>query len=51
MEIIEPITSKKTGLNGCVYDFSFDFGPFNTSNIIDIQRRYGHKSGNNRLSF
>ena len=29
---------KKTGLNGCVYDFSIDYRAFDTSNIIDIQK-------------
>ena len=29
---------KKTGLNGCVYDFSVDYGAFDTSNIIDIHK-------------
>ena len=28
--------TKKTGLNECVYDFSFDYRAFDTSNIIDI---------------
>ena len=27
---------KKTGLNGCVYDFSVDYRAFDTNNIIDI---------------
>ena len=26
---------KKTGLNGCVYNFSVDYRPFDTSNIFD----------------
>ena len=29
---------KKTGLNGCVYDFSVDYRAFDTSNIIDIHK-------------
>ena len=29
---------KKTGLNGCVYDFSVDFRDFDTSNITDKQK-------------
>ena len=27
---------KKTGLNGCVYNFSVDYRAFDTRNIIDI---------------
>ena len=26
---------KKTGLNGCMYNFSVDYRAFDTSNIID----------------
>ena len=29
---------KKTGLNGCMYDFSVDYRAFDTSNIIDIHK-------------
>ena len=29
---------KKTGLNGCAYDFSLDYRAFDTSNIIDIKK-------------
>ena len=29
---------KKTGLSGCVYDFSVDYRTFDTSNIIDIHK-------------
>ena len=29
---------KKTGLNGCVYDFSVDYRDFDTSNNIDIHK-------------
>ena len=29
---------KKTGLNGCVYDFCVDYRAFDTSNIIDIHK-------------
>ena len=29
---------KKTGLNGCVYDFAVDYRPFNTTNITDIRK-------------
>ena len=29
---------KKTGLNGCVYNFSVDYRPFDTSNIIDMHK-------------
>ena len=29
---------KKTGLNGCVYDFSACYIAFDTSNIIDIRK-------------
>ena len=29
---------KKTGLNGCVYDFFVDYRAFDTSNTIDIQK-------------
>ena len=29
---------KKTGLNGCVYDFSLDYRAFDTINIIDIHK-------------
>ena len=29
---------KKTGLNGCVYDFSVDYRAFDTSSIIDIHK-------------
>ena len=25
-------------LNGCVYDFSVDYRPFDTSNIVDIHK-------------
>ena len=38
---------KKTGLNGCVYDFSVDYRAFETSNIINIHKflmkKYGIK--------
>ena len=27
---------KKTGLNGCVYNFSIDYRAFDTSNIINL---------------
>ena len=29
---------KKTGLNGCVYNFSANYRTFNISNIIDIYK-------------
>ena len=29
---------KKTGLNGCLYDFSFVYKTFDTSSIIDIHK-------------
>ena len=29
---------KKTGLNGCVYNFSVDYKTFDTSDIIDIHK-------------
>ena len=29
---------KKTGLKGCVYNFSVDYWTFDTSNIINIQK-------------
>ena len=29
---------KKTGLNGCMCDFSVDYRAFDTSNIIDIHK-------------
>ena len=29
---------KKTELNGCVYNFSVDYKPFDTRNIIDIHK-------------
>ena len=29
---------KKTRLNGCVYDISVDYRPFDTINIIDIHK-------------
>ena len=29
---------KKTGLNGCVYNFSINYRTFNISNIIDIHK-------------
>ena len=29
---------KKTGLNGCVYNFSVDYRAFDTSNISDIHK-------------
>ena len=29
---------KKTGVNGCVYDFSVDYKTFDTSVIIDIHK-------------
>ena len=29
---------KKTGLNGCVYNFSFDYKTFTASDIIDIYK-------------
>ena len=32
------INMKKTGLNGCVHEFSFDYNIINTSNIIDIHK-------------
>ena len=28
----------KTGLNGCMYNFSVDYRAFDTSNIIDIHK-------------
>ena len=31
-------TKKKTGLNGCGYNFSVDYKTLNTSNIIDIHK-------------
>ena len=32
------IDMKKTGLNGCVHEFSFDYNIINTSNIIEIHK-------------
>ena len=32
---------KKTGSNGCVYDFFVDYRAFGTSNIIDIHKYFG----------
>ena len=32
------LTRKKTGLNGCVFDFSVDYRAFDTSDIIDIRK-------------
>ena len=29
---------KKTGLKGCVYDFSVDYDYISTSNILDIHK-------------
>ena len=29
---------KKTGLNGCVYNFPVDYRAFDISNIIDIHK-------------
>ena len=29
---------KKTGLNGCVYDFSVDYKTFDTSDITNIHK-------------
>ena len=34
---------KKTGLNGCVYDFSVDYKIFDTSDIIDIHKYFMKK--------
>ena len=33
-----PNNMKKTGLNGCVYDFSVDYRALDTSNIIGIHK-------------
>ena len=35
--------AKKTGLNGCVYDFSVDDRAFDTTNIIDIHTYFIEK--------
>ena len=35
---------KKTGLNGCVYDFSVDYRGLNTSNILDIHKNLMKKN-------
>ena len=32
--------NEKTGLNGCVYDFSVDYRAFDTSNIISIHKYF-----------
>ena len=34
---------KKTGLNGCVYNFAVDNRAFDTSNIIDIHKYFMKK--------
>ena len=34
---------KKTGLNGCVHDFSVDYKIFDTSDIIDIHKYFMKK--------
>ena len=34
---------KETGLNSCVYDFSFDYRAFDTSNIIDTHKYFMKK--------
>ena len=36
---------KKRRLNRCVYDFSVDYGAFDTSNIIDIHEYLMKKHG------
>ena len=35
---VSAINKKKTGLNGCVFDFSVDYRAFDTSDIIDIHK-------------
>ena len=34
---------EKTGLNGCIHDFSVDYRTFDTSNIIDIYKYFMKK--------
>ena len=34
---------EKTGLNGCVHNFSVDYMTFDTSNIIDIYKYFMEK--------
>ena len=36
---------KKTGLNGCVYNFSVDYRVFDNNNIIDIHKYLMKKIG------
>ena len=38
LKIFQLIAWKKTGLNGCVYNFFVDYRAFDTSNIIDINK-------------
>ena len=37
-EIFQVITWKKTGLNGCVYNFSVDYKAFDISDITNIHK-------------
>ena len=34
---------KKTGLNGCVYEFSVDYRAFDATNIINIYKYFMKK--------
>ena len=36
---------KKTGLKGCVYDFSFDYDAISVSDILDILKYLMKKNG------
>ena len=36
---------KKTGLNGCVYDFSIDYDAIAVDNILDIRKYVMEKNG------
>ena len=41
---------KKTGLKGCVYDFSVDYDANSVSNILDILQVFDEKEWNNSKS-
>ena len=38
LQDFQSIKWKKTGLNGCAYNFSVDYSTFGSSNIIDIHK-------------
>ena len=38
LEDVSASSIKKTGLNGCVYDFSVDYKTFDTYDIINIYK-------------